>query len=527
MPRAATAFVDFKGDFSQIHSQVAGESKKVESGFSRTFKNVAKGAAISLATVGITKIVGDSLSAARESAKIARLTDSVVKSTGGAAGISSKQVGALADNLSKMAGVDDELIQSGENVLLTFTKVRNEAGKGNDIFDQGALAALNMSRALGTDLQGSVIQVGKALNDPIKGVTALQRVGVSFTAAQKKQIKTLVDSGKTLEAQKLILHELGTEFGGAAKAAAEPTDKLKVSVENLQESAGKLLLPVINQLATAFSSLATFLTENQTAAAALGIVLASIGAGMLANKVATLASAAATTVATAAQKLFGTAVLETDAALAANPIGLVVGALVLLGAAVFLAYKKFGPFHDAVDAVWQVLQSTFRWVQANWPLLLAILTGPFGLATRFIIQNWTAILGFFKAIPGALGGFLKDVATTVTAPFRTAFNEIARLWNNTIGKLHFKIPGWVPGIGGKGFDVPDIPTFHSGGVADFGSAGEGIALLRNGERVLTPGQSGGMQIHTTVDGSRFDRALQQMFDDHDRQLAQAISVGAR
>jgi hypothetical protein len=94
--------------------------------------------------------------------------------------------------LSKKSGIDDEVIASGANVLLTFTKVRNEAGKGNDIFNQGTTIALDMSRALGTDLQGSVIQVGKALNDPIKGISALQRVGVSFTEQQKDQIKTLV-----------------------------------------------------------------------------------------------------------------------------------------------------------------------------------------------------------------------------------------------------------------------------------------------------------------------------------------------
>jgi hypothetical protein len=176
-------------------------------------------------------------------------TAAVLKSTGGAAKVTTAQIGDLANALSLKAGVDDEVIQSGENVLLTFTKVRNEAGKGNDIFNQGTTVALDMSKALGTDLQGSVIQVGKALNDPVKGITALQRVGVSFTAEQKKQIKTLVDTGDTLGAQKVILKELNTEFGGAAAASATSGQKLQVAWKNVEETLGGLLLPTLSKVA--------------------------------------------------------------------------------------------------------------------------------------------------------------------------------------------------------------------------------------------------------------------------------------
>jgi phage-related minor tail protein len=92
----------------------------------------------------------------------------------------------LATAISNKTGIDDEAIQSGENLLLTFTNIRNETGKGNDVFNQATQTITDMSVALGQDMKSSAIQVGKALNDPIKGVTALQRVGVSFTAAQKR-----------------------------------------------------------------------------------------------------------------------------------------------------------------------------------------------------------------------------------------------------------------------------------------------------------------------------------------------------
>jgi phage-related minor tail protein len=154
--------------------------------------------------------------AAAESARISRLTESTIKSTGGAANITAKQVGDLATAISNKTGADDEAIQSGENLLLTFTNVRNEVGKGNDIFNQATQLALDMSTALGTDMSSASMQLGKALNDPIKGITALSRAGVSFTAEQKDQIKTLVESGNTMDAQKIILSEL------ARSSAAPP-----------------------------------------------------------------------------------------------------------------------------------------------------------------------------------------------------------------------------------------------------------------------------------------------------------------
>ena len=84
-----------------------------------------------------------------EAQKVAAQTNAVLKSTGGRPSVTAKQVEKLAESLMLKSGVDDEVIQSGENVLLTFTNIRNEAGKGNDIFDQATKATLDLSVALG------------------------------------------------------------------------------------------------------------------------------------------------------------------------------------------------------------------------------------------------------------------------------------------------------------------------------------------------------------------------------------------
>jgi hypothetical protein len=111
-------------------------------------------------------------------------------------------------------------------------------------------SAMNNGVVDANGLKAANIQLGKALNDPVKGVTALSKVGVSFTAQQKEQIKTLVASGNTLGAQKIILGEVGKEFGGAAAAAADPLSRLQTITGNLAEKVGGFLLPTVDKFAT-------------------------------------------------------------------------------------------------------------------------------------------------------------------------------------------------------------------------------------------------------------------------------------
>jgi hypothetical protein len=245
--------------------------KSFSSKFAGSVKGILGGA---LAGIGVTKLIGDTLSEAREAQKVGALTEQTIKSTGGAARVTAKHVGDLATAISNKIGVDDEAIQSGENMLLTFKNIRNEAGKGNDIFDQTVKATTDLAAAMAAasggemDFRSASIQVGKALNDPIKGVTALSRVGVTFTEQQKKQIKALVESGDTMKAQKIILKELKSEFGGAAKSQATDADRARVAIGNLEEQIGTALLPVVDDLARRVGNdvvpaISEFVTEMQ------------------------------------------------------------------------------------------------------------------------------------------------------------------------------------------------------------------------------------------------------------------------
>jgi len=249
---------------------------------SRGFSRVGLAASGAVAGVGALAAGGAYLvKQFEESQKVTKQTQAVLKSTGGAANLSAKAVASLATAISNKTGIDDEAIQSGENLLLTFTKVRDEAGRGNDVFSQATQTMTDMSAALGQDMKSSAIQLGKALNDPIKGVTALQRVGVSFTASQKDQIKTLVESGRTLDAQKLILRELNVEFGGSAAAKATPFDRLKVAAGNLAETLGGALAPTAERVAAAVAKFITQIQQGTGAGGRFRDILKGIG-GVLA-----------------------------------------------------------------------------------------------------------------------------------------------------------------------------------------------------------------------------------------------------
>jgi phage-related protein len=193
---------------------------------------------------GLQSVVAE----AREAQKVGAITAQVIKTTGGSANVSAGQVEKLATSLSNKAGVDDEVIQKGANLLLTFKNVRNEVGKGNKIFDQATAAAVDLSAAGFGSVDSASKMLGKALNDPVKGMTALGRAGVTFTKSQEKQIKAMVKQGDLLGAQKIILGEVQSQVGGAAAASATAGEKLSVAWGNFKETIGTALLPILDRL---------------------------------------------------------------------------------------------------------------------------------------------------------------------------------------------------------------------------------------------------------------------------------------
>src|SRR5574337_47121 len=257
-------------EFAKV-GDAADRAGKKGGGFGDAMKKAAGVAAAAFAILGAIDFFKDSIAEARESQKVGALTAQVIKSTGGVAKISAEQVGDLATAISNKTGMDDEAIQSGANLLLTFKNVRNEVGKGANIFDRATQAAADLSAAGFGDMATTSKQLGKALNDPVKGITALSRSGVTFTEQQREQIKTLVASGKTLEAQKIILGEVESQVGGAAEASATAGEKFATTFGNFKEAIGTALLPLLDQVLTVGQGVVSWATQN------LGPALAKVG----------------------------------------------------------------------------------------------------------------------------------------------------------------------------------------------------------------------------------------------------------
>jgi len=183
----------------------------------------------------------EAVGAARESIAAEAELQAALNSTGQAAAGYKAELAGLANELQNTSNFSDEAVMHAETLLLTFTKI------GRGVLPDATRAVADIATLMGGDMQAAAIQVGKALNDPIKGLGALTRIGVTFSQQQKDQIKAMVEAGDVAGAQAVILAELNKEFGGQAQAARDAaggTQDLKVSFGELQESVGKLLLAI-------------------------------------------------------------------------------------------------------------------------------------------------------------------------------------------------------------------------------------------------------------------------------------------
>lgn len=346
-------------------------------------KNVAKAAAGVGAFAGA---IGYKLaSAAYESQKVMAQTNAILESTGYAAGLTGEQIASLSEKLSMQIGVDDELIQKSANLLLTFKQVQDQAGANNDIFTRAVTLSQDLGNVFGS-ADAAAMQLGKALSDPEKGITALRRAGINFTDQQKEQIAKMMKANDLLGAQKLILAEVESQVGGTAAASATGFDKMRVAVGNVAEKFGGILIPYIERFATFvidrvvpyMSRLAEVMgnggvgaglkmlsgdllnaIQNATGfgakvyylvAALLTLRLATIAAGVATAVYGTILTIAETGLlgATAAQWALNTA-------MEANPVGAIVGLVVGLAAAIVFLAIKFKFVRDALLNVFAAL----------------------------------------------------------------------------------------------------------------------------------------------------------------------------
>lgn len=467
-----------KGALTDLGNATGGS--KLKSGLMNVAKGVAVGAGALIAGVGVLAV-----STAKDLLRVERLgaaTENAIKATGGAAGRSKGQVDAMAQSLERMTGAEAESVTEGQNMLLTFKNIKG------DQFDAATKAALDMGVAMnkgslqGLDLSKTSIQLGKALNDPVKGISALSKVGVSFNEQQKEQIKRMTEAGDVAGAQGVILKELQGEFGGAAAAAGKTTEGMMAKVQNsfgnIAEEVFAFILPLIQKIADWIQTKAlpalqkfgdwmrsdgvvyvrqfgdafsqnVFPVLKQLGGVLTGTVIPAIvnlGTWIVKNRdwlsaiVVTIGTAVAiwktfvVTMAIVRGAIAAAAAIQViwNVAMAANPIGIIIVAVAALVAGLIYFFTQTKTGKAIVETVWKAIQTAINAVVSWWQ----------NTALPIIQAVWTSITTAFQQGRDAVGRFMN-----------AAWEIIKKVWSFTpIGLIVTnwgKIMAFFQGIPGK------------------------------------------------------------------------------
>jgi len=200
----------------------------------------------------LQQTVGAAVKAYGEQIDAEKRLENVLKTTQNAAGLSSATLVRYAKTLSMTARAGDEAIIAGMSLMATFTNI------SGDIFKEAIDISLDLSEVMGQDLKSSVVQVGKALDQPKRGLTALSRVGVSFSDEQRRLITNFDETNQKAKAQEVILQALRTQFGGARKNisdASKSFTQLSQAYGDFTEEVGRTLEPIVLPLVDGLTSI--------------------------------------------------------------------------------------------------------------------------------------------------------------------------------------------------------------------------------------------------------------------------------
>ncbi len=326
--------------------------------------------------------IGDFINAAEEADATNRKLEQTLRLAGDATGQWAKHAEDLANTLQYKTGIDDETIKNGQAILATFHDLSGATGQASGAFDRATKAALDLSKAGFGDVSSTATMLGKALEDPQRGLTALRRVGVTFTADQEKLIKSLAASGDQAGAMNEILKAVEGQVGGTAEKTVTAGDKMKVAWDETKESLGKALLPVMEKLTPMVGDLAGFVQKNADWLVPFALGIAAVVLGVK-------AWIGAQTILNAVLATFGA-----EETVVLGPLLLIVFALGLAVAAVVLLYQKW-------DQVWNWIANLPAW--AKILLLLAVITNPVSLLILIVATlgvYWTNIWGVIAKVTG-------------------------------------------------------------------------------------------------------------------------------
>jgi hypothetical protein len=371
--------------------------QKYRSGLDKFGNAAAIGGGIATAAFAST------LKAAEDSEVAGNRLKQVFKSMGEANDGAANAAMEYASQLQSQIGIEDEVINAAQAKIATFKSVSDATARMAGIFDRATEASFDMQATGFGDASQNAVQLGKALEDPIKGINSLRRSGITFTAQERKKIQALVDSGDKLKAQNIILKAVEKQVGGVAKSTATTSSKIRTSWSEVSEGIGKSLLP-------AFQSIGNMLAKN---------VIPKI-VDFAANNPKLVKTLAAVSV---ALLVVGTAAKVLSLILATNPIVLIIMAI---AAAAILIYSNWGRIKEWFAALWDKVKSIFSTVW-NFIKNLFLNYTPYGL----VIKHWDKIKKFFSNLWDNVTGIFSRVWEWIKNMFLnyTPYGLVIKHWD--------------------------------------------------------------------------------------------------
>lgn len=378
---------------------------------------------------------------------------------------------AYADALEKTLGIDEKVILAAQGKLATFQDVAASA----DLMKRSTMIAADLSAAGFGEMSTVANGLGKALQDPIKGMSLLTKQG-SLTKAEQAAIAAEFErTGDKAAAQASILEALERQVGGVAEATADSSAKMALGWGEVTEAVGMALLPVLDELAPLVQNITDWIVENTDVVLILGGALGGLAAAVLAANAimrvwstVTMVVAAAKTVAyyvvigtvraalllwNAATKVMAAGQWLLNAALSANPIGLVVAAIAALVAGLVYAYNKSETFRNIVDKVFAVLKKLLTYalmpVILQFKVMSTVIQTVWGWVSK-LISKVGELLSKLNPLK-SLGGLLDKINPfgAVAVPQQPA----ARLTAYTAGPMMRTAPTASTGAGYRGGGV--------------------------------------------------------------------------
>lgn len=421
----------FVGDVTDVNKKLGtldDSVKKTESATSKTAKAIG-----GMFAVGAVVAFGKSVvSAASDQEQAIGAANSVFKEYAG-------DIQAFGETTAETLGISNA--EFSQLAATTGALLKN-AGVPLDETAEATKELTTRAADLAAMYGGSVPDAVAAMSSALKGeMDPLEKYGVSLkaTAVEAKAVEMglvdaegkVTDYGKAQATVALIMEQSTDAQGTFAKESgtlAGQTAIMSAQFKDLQADLGKKLLPVVVKFAKVLTGLVNFVLDNQGWLLPLGAGILAVVAAMKAWTMAEQAMITIKKIATAAQWAF-------NAAMTANPIGLIIAAIVALIAIFVLLYTKVDWFREGVDAMvdgvvaafqwlWDMIKSVYQWIVDNWQLLLAILTGPFGLAIKFIVDNWNTITEIVQSVIDAIVGIMSTVFDILTTPYRLAYDAI-------------------------------------------------------------------------------------------------------